>query len=225
MGVARARIRRFFPSNRIPLWVKLLYTLWVALLVPEHWRSTPVSLLWFCNVALLTTLVALWLENSLLASMQAVAIIYWMLLWVLDFLIHLVTGLKTIGLPLGMSNYMFDATLSVFSRGLSLYHAWLPFLLLWLLRRLGYDRRALLAQTFFAWVILFLSYALTKDAQGPAGNVNQVYGLSETEPQTWIAPRLWLALVMVVWPAFVYVPSHFLFRRIFNPRQTELSNV
>ena len=33
---------------------------------------------------------------SLLASMQAVAIVYWMLLWVLDFLIHL--GIKTVSL-------------------------------------------------------------------------------------------------------------------------------
>ena len=123
MAGAHERFCRFFTSGRIPLWVKLLYTLWVAMLLPEHWQSSPVSFLWFCNVALLTTLAALWLENSLLASMQAVAIVWWMLLWVLDFLIHVVTGIKTIGLPLGMSNYMFDEKLSTFSRFLSLYHA------------------------------------------------------------------------------------------------------
>jgi hypothetical protein len=203
--------------SKIPLWVKLLYTIWVAALVADHWRSSPLTLLWFCNLALLTTLAALWLENSLLASMQAVAIVYWMFLWNLDFLIHIVAGIRTVGVPLGMSNYMFDEKLSGFSRGLSLYHAWLPFFLLWVLVRIGYDRRARLAQTIFAWAVLFVSFALTKDPRGPAGNVNQVYGLSETGPQTWIAPWLWLTLVMVAWPASVYVPSHLLFSRIFRP--------
>ena len=216
MGDARERFRKFLPGRRIPLWLKILYTLWVALLVLDHWQSTPLSFLWFCNLALLTTLAALWLENSLLASMQAVAVIWWMFLWVLDFLVHLVTGIN-IGFPLGMANYMFDGSLSISSRCLSLYHAWLPFLLLWLLRRLGYDRRALLVQTCLAWVVFVLSYALTDGPKGPAWNLNLVYGLSEREAQTWIAPWLWLVLVMVAWPALVYVPSHFIFRWIFNP--------
>jgi len=47
----------------------------------------------------------------------------------------------------GVSNYMFDPKFSHFSRGLSLYHGWLPFVLLRALSRLGYDRRALLLQT------------------------------------------------------------------------------
>jgi len=217
MSDARERFRRFFPGQKIPLWIKILYTIWVALLVPDHWQATPLTFLWFCNVALLATLAALWLENSLLASMQAVAIVWWQLLWVLDLLIHLVTGLKTIGFPLGMANYMFDSKLSIFSRALSLYHAWLPFLLLWLLRRLGYDRRALIAQTIAAWVVFFLSYVLTQDPHGPARNLNLVYGWSETQAQTWMAPWAWLALVMIAWPASVYVPSHLVFCRIFSP--------
>ncbi len=41
------------------------------------------------------------------------------------------------------SRNMFDRQLAVFTRGLSLFHGWLPFLLVWLLVRLGYDKRAL----------------------------------------------------------------------------------
>ena len=76
----------------------------------------------------------------MLASMQAVEIVWWQSLWLLDFLLHLVTDTKTIGPPLGMSNYMFEAKFLFFSRVLSLYHGWLPFVLLWLVWRLGYDR-------------------------------------------------------------------------------------
>jgi len=114
-----------------------------------------------------------------------------------------------------MSNYMFDEKFSRVSRGLSLYHGWLPFVLLWALSRLGYDHRALLLQTLVAWTVFLLSAIVTTDITGPAGNLNMIYGLSETKPQTWMTPSLWLALVMVLWPATAYVPCHFIFRRAF----------
>ena len=193
------------------MWLKLLCSVWVALLLPTYWQSTPLGLLWSCNVALLVTCAGLWLESSLLVSIAALGIVWWQLLWVLDFLIHLGTGIST----LGMSNYMFDQKFSRFSLGLSLYHGWLPFVLLWALSRLRYDHRALLLQTLVAWAVFLLSAIVTTDLTGPAGNLNMIYGLSETMPQTWMAPRLWLVLVMVLWPASVYVPCHFIFRRVF----------
>ena len=42
-----------------------------------------------------------------------------------------------------MTDYMFAADHSLFLRGLSLFHGWLPFLLVYLVWKLGYDRRAL----------------------------------------------------------------------------------
>jgi hypothetical protein len=116
-----------------------------------------------------------------------------------------------------MANYMFDPLLSPFSRGLSLYHGWLPFLLLWGIRRLGYDRRAVWVQILFAWLLLILSYGLTPGFGGPAGNLNMVRGLSPTEPQHWMAPGLWLALVMVFCPVCWYLPTHLILRRLFPP--------
>jgi hypothetical protein len=190
----------------------VLYTLFVAVLVPIYWRSTPLVFLWLCNVAVLGTLFALWLENSLLASMQALSMFWIQLLWQFDLLIHLTTGSKTM-----MTNYMFDPKFTLLGRVLSMQHAWLIYLLLWLLWRLGYDRRALLVQTLCAWVLLLLSYTLTKDIHGPAWNLNGVYGLAEGKPQTWMAPWLWLAVVMVYFPVCLYAPIHFfLFRRVFR---------
>ena len=61
--------------RRIAIWVKALYTLFMAVLVPFYFvQYGPLNFLWFCDVALLVTLAALWLESPLLASMQAVAI-------------------------------------------------------------------------------------------------------------------------------------------------------
>ena len=61
--------------RRIPLWLKALYTAFVAAIVPVYarqygWRN----FLWFSDIALLLTTPALWLERPLLASMQAVSV-------------------------------------------------------------------------------------------------------------------------------------------------------
>jgi hypothetical protein len=106
--------------RRIPLWISLAVTFWVALLIPDYWRTTPLSFLWLCDTALLITTLGLWLESSLLLSVAAVGSLWWMLLWVIDFLIHLLGGIKTTPFPLGMANYMFEARFSMFSRVLSL---------------------------------------------------------------------------------------------------------
>ncbi len=62
--------------KRIPLLVKILFTLFVAVLVPYYWAFYgPANFLWFCDIALLATVAALWLENRFLASMQLVAVL------------------------------------------------------------------------------------------------------------------------------------------------------
>ena len=57
-----------FSAGQIPLTVKILYTLFVCILVPTYWRRYGLAnFLWFSDLALLLTMVALWLENRLLA--------------------------------------------------------------------------------------------------------------------------------------------------------------
>src|SRR5436189_5590297 len=104
--------------HRIPLAPKLAYTAFVAVLVPYYWVTyTPWNFLYFCDVALLMTLVALWREDPLLASIPAVGITLPQLFWVLDFL----TG----GRVIGLAAYMFDPKYPPFGRPLSLFHGWL----------------------------------------------------------------------------------------------------
>ena len=192
----------------ISLRFKIAYTLFVCLLVPIYWRQYgPANFLWFSDIALLVLVPALWLENALLVSMMAVAIIFFEAIWNIDFFTRLATGKSLIGL----SAYMFDPKIPLFIRLLSLFHIALPLLLLWTLHRLGYDRRAFVAQTILAVVVLPLSYLVSN----PRENVNWVYGFGE-HPQSTLPAGVFLLLVMVIYPIVVYLPTHLLFAKMFH---------
>ncbi|HJS23576.1 MAG TPA: hypothetical protein VJ751_04335 [Pyrinomonadaceae bacterium] len=190
------------------MWLKIAYTLFICVLIPVYWKQYgPGNFLWFSDIALFVTAVALWLESSLLASMMALSVVVLESIWIVDFLIGLIFGSPVIGL----SAYMFDSKIPLSIRALSLFHIVLPILLLWLLYRLGYDRRALLAQTVLAWIVLPLSYFLAK----PSDNVNWVYGLGGGT-QKWMPAPVYLVLLMIAFPIVVYLPTHFLLKKLFN---------
>jgi hypothetical protein len=198
------------PST-IPRAVKLAYTLFVAVLVFNYWRAySPWTFLYFCDVALLLTVPALWLESPLLISLPAVGLVLPQLLWVVDFL----TG----GRLTGMTSYMFDATLPLLVRVLSTFHGWLPFLLVWGVWRLGYDHRALAGWTMISTAVLLISYFIAPAPPAPADhpnqavNINYVHGLSYEKPQTWMPPMVWLTSMVVGFPLVFYVPAHFMLR-------------
>ena len=192
----------------MPLWLKISYTLFIFVLVPIYWKQYgPGNFLWFSDIALFVTAASLWLESSLLASMMALSIVVLESIWIIDFLIGLIGGSSVIGL----SAYMFDSKIPLSIRALSLFHIVLPLLLLWLLYRLGYDRRALLAQTLLAWIVLPVSYFLTKRTD----NVNWVYGLGGGT-QKWMPAPLYLVLLMIAFPLVLYLPTHLLLKRLFN---------
>lgn len=192
--------------RRIPLSVKIAYSAFMAVLVPVYWVNYgPTNFLYFCDAALLVTLVALWTENSYLASMQALAITIPQAVWVVDFLSYAIVRRHVFDL----TGYMFDGERPLFLRALSFFHFWLPFLLLWIVRRLGYDRRAWIGQALFGMVILLASYVLAPLPIDPrVGNVNKIHGPSETVPQTWMDPRRWVALLVVGTVAVIYLPTH-----------------
>jgi hypothetical protein len=192
----------------IPLPLKIGYTLFLCVLVPVY-RVTwgPKNFLWFSDIALLTTAVALWLESSLLASMMTLAIALPELAWNVDFFGRLLTGRQL----LRLSGYMFDRGKPRFLRALSLFHVVLPVVLLWMVFRLGYDDRALLFQTIVALIVLPVTWWITD----PADNVNWVYGPG-SRPQTRMRPVAYLALTMILFPLVFYLPTHFLLRKLFG---------
>ncbi|HEY3131743.1 MAG TPA: membrane-associated protein [Acidobacteriota bacterium] len=191
-----------FSGREISLLLKTLYTLFVCALIPIYWRYYgPANFLWFSDLALLLTVAALWLESPLLASMQVVSVLLLELLWIVDFVTRLASGVELTGL----ADYMFKADKPLFVRALSLFHLVLPFLLLWLVCRLGYDRRAWVAQSIMAWLVLLVCYFFTE----PSENVNWVFGPGN-RPQLWIAPELYLVLLLLFFPLCIYLPTHLL---------------
>jgi len=127
------------------------------------------------------------------------------LYWNAAYLLQLTTGLR-LG---GVVDYMFDPTLALGLRALSLFHVPLPFILIWLFSRWGYDRRALKFQTAFLVPIVILPYFLSD----PDENINWVHS-PHVLGWDWMPGPAWIALYLVLVPTLVYWPLHKLFRRI-----------
>jgi hypothetical protein len=192
---------------QIPLWIKLGYTVFVAVLVPVYLKHYgPANFLWFSDVALLATSLGLWAESPLILSTMTVAVALPEILWNVDFFARLFTGRA----PVGMAAYMFDRRLPGYLRGLSLFHVALPILLLWSVARLGYDPRALTVQTVSGTLLMILSYTLTD----PSENINWVFGPG-SKPQRRLPPRVYVTMVIVSFPVLVYWPTHLLLTRLF----------
>lgn len=192
----------------IPLWIKLAYTLFVAVTVAVYAvKWGPGNFLWFSDIALIGTVPALWLESGLLAGMMTIAILLPEILWNLSFFVQLATRRRVSGL----TDYMFDRSKPLYLRAVSLFHVFLPVLLVWMISRLGYERRALVAQTILAWVVLPLSYWLTK----PEENVNWVRGFNNGL-QKRVHPTVYLGLLMIGFPVLLYLPTHFLLVTLFK---------
>ena len=205
----------------IPLAAKVAVTGFLAVLVPIYWHAYgPTNFLWFCDAALIITVAGMWWESPLLISMCAVGILLPQCLWLADF------GTQLLGFRLlGLTSYMFDSHLPLFTRGLSLFHGWLPFLLVWLLCRVGYDRRALIAWSALAAGLIFICYFFTPPAGAHLAdpnipiNLNYVYGFNDQEPQHWINQNLYVLL----WPGglwlVAFLPTHLALRKIFGTSQ------
>jgi hypothetical protein len=150
--------------------------------------------------------------------MCAVGILLPQCLWLADF------GSNCLGFHfLNLTSYMFDHQLPLFTRGLSLFHGWLPLLLVWLLVRLGYDQRALFAWTSVAAGLLLVCYFFTPPAGAHLAdpnipvNINYVYGFNDQRPQTWANQNLYVLLWLGVLGLVAFLPTHLALRRIFTP--------
>jgi hypothetical protein len=184
---------------RIPLWIKLLWTVWVLIWAPVYWRQYGLqNFLFFCDIGNILIAVGLWLESPLIFSWQATGLLLFQTLFTIDLAGAAVTGRHLIG----GTEYMFDPHIPLSIRMLSLFHVITPPLLLWAIWRLGYDRRGWIYQTLTAWIVLPINYYWR-----PQYDVNWARGPFFHE-QHAMPGTLYLLLCLIAAPAVVYYPTH-----------------
>src|SRR6185436_7659075 len=142
-------------------------------------ENGPSNFLWICDFANFATLWALWSESPLVASSQLVGVLFIQLLWAFDYFGRLLTGTH----PIGGTEYMFDLAKPEWLRALSLFHLWMVPFLVWVVRRIGYDRRGWKLQGAIALVLFPLGQQLGTKEQ----NLNWMWAPFGVE-QTLLPP-------------------------------------
>jgi hypothetical protein len=184
---------------RVPLWLKIAWTLWLFVWAPIYWhRYGPQNFLFFCDIGNVLIGVGLWLESALIFSWVACGLLLFQTLFTLDLVGTLITRHHLIG----GTEYMFDPHLPLWIRSLSLFHVVTPFLLLWAIRTLGYDRRGWKFQTLMTWVVVPINYFWR-----PELDVNWARGLFFHEQHT-LPGSIYLLGYLVLVPLCIYRPTH-----------------
>lgn len=184
-------------SSRIPLWLKLAWTAWILVWAPLYWKYYGAqNFLYFCDLGNLLIALGLWMESRLIVSWQAVGLLVFQSLYALDLIAAFFFGKHMIG----GTEYMFDPKFPLPVRVLGLYHFVIPVLLLWAVRRLGYDQNALKYQIFTTCIVVPINYFWR-----PEYNVNFARGIGHE--QHLMPGWLYLLGYLVVMPVVVYWPT------------------
>jgi hypothetical protein len=190
-----------FPVLR---WFSLL---WMIVWLPAYLRVWGwANLLHLCDVAVILTFVGIWWANPLLLSSQAVNALAAGFFWILDIAWRWTTGRFLVG----GTDYMWDARYPLWVRLLSTFHVGLPVVLLWTLRKVGYDRRAFGLQSVIAIVLLMVSRFLSAEL-----NMNYAYR-DPVFHRAWGPAPAHLLMIFVSLVALIYWPTHVLLRWAFR---------
>lgn len=197
-------------TSGIPLSLKLGFTAWMMFWVPVVLTNQgPQNFFWLCNLAQFITLYAIWTENRLLIASQVGVVTVVGIGWTLD----VAAGVALGDSPTGLTAYMFSDRLPLIARLSSLYHIFLPILLIVLVWRLGYDRRGPWLQCVIGGGAIIGGWLFTE----PERNVNWMFYAFGSE-QTWMPEPLWALVLMVAYPVLFYFPGHWLMLRLMSHR-------
>lgn len=204
-----APTRQTFESGpRLPLWLKLAWTAWIVVWMPLYWKQYGgQNFLFFCDLGNLLITLGLWLESRFIFSWQAVGLLVFQTLYVIDLTGAVLSGRHAFG----GTEYMFDPHISLIIRLMGLYHCVVPPLLLWAVRRLGYDEKAWKWQAVLTAIVVPINYFWR-----PANNVNFARGIGHE--QHTLPPWLYLTAYVVVVPVVIYWPTHLGLRRWYGKR-------
>jgi hypothetical protein len=185
-------------ANAFPIlrWVALS---WLVVWLPSYvWAWGWANLLHLCDIAVILGCVGIWWGSSLLISSQAVGSLAAGILWALDVGWRLTTGRFLVG----GTDYMWDGRYPLWVRLLSGFHIGLPLALLWAMRKVGYDRRALALQAAIAAALFVAARFLPSDL-----NVNYAF----RDPlfhRAWGPAPVHLAVIFFFAVVFLYWPTH-----------------
>jgi hypothetical protein len=200
---------------RVPLWLKVTWTVWVIAWAPLYWNYYGAqNFLYFCDLGNLLIAAGLWLESPLIFSWQATGLFLFQTLYSIDLAGALLSRQHLIG----GTEYMFDARIPLLVRLLSLFHVVMPAVLLWAMWRLGYDNRGWKYQTLTAWLVVPINYVWR-----PQYDVNWARGPFFRE-QHVVPGFIYLMAYLVVVPLVIYWPTHLVLQRWFGRNSTASSS-
>jgi hypothetical protein len=185
---------------------------WFALLWLVVWLPVNVytwgwqNMMHFCDIGAIIACIGVWKEDSLFVSSQAVGCLLVGVLWSLDIAWRLAVGRHL----LGGTEYMWDSNYALWIRLMSTFHIWLPLLLLWAMRRIGYDRGALAFQSAIAAVLLVFSRYLS-----PALNMNYAFR-DPLMHRAWGPAPVHLAVILMGTVVLLYWPTDLLLRWMYR---------
>jgi hypothetical protein len=198
----------FDPTFKFPAWVRYASLLWFAVWFPAYWYAWGApNFLHVCDIAVILTCAGFWWSNSLLLSSQAVSSILADVLWDLDASWHLLWGHSLFG----GTEYMWDPHYPLWIRLLSLFHVVWPILLLWSLKRAGYDRRGLALQSAIAAAAMMASRFAN-----PTENINYAFR-DPLAHRAWGPAPLHLALMWIGLVILIYLPTHIVLAKLLPP--------
>jgi hypothetical protein len=183
-----------FPFLR---WVALA---WLIVWIPAYWRAWGwLNFLHLCDIAVILSCLGILFGNRLLISSQMLATAVPGVIWCLDagwrvFFHHNL---------IGGTEYLWDATVPMWVRMLSLFHIALPILLVALCARVGYDRRALILQSGITFVLLVISRWM-----GAAANLNYIFIDPIFHRALGPAP-IHFTIILAGTVVLFYLPAHF----------------
>lgn len=192
-------------SFSIARWAALL---WVLTWFPFYtWAWGWRNMLHVCDVSVVVACLGLWFRQPLLVSSQALLAPLVGILWGLDVVWRLAVGHHLVG----GTEYMWDTNYALWIRLLSCFHLVLPFVLLWAVGILGYDRHAPAFQTAIMAALLIFSRFLS-----PQLNMNYAF----QDPllhRAWGPAPFHLAIILAGAVAIFFWPTHLVLVRAFPP--------
>jgi hypothetical protein len=181
------------------MWINIFLIFFLATQIIVYSSYSIESYLWLCKINLFLTIFGILFKNKLLISMAFVGGLARFSIWNLSFIINLFTNYNLFN----VTAYIFSLGTSLTIKIISLYHIFLPIILIFFLKKIGYDSRAFIFSTILYWFVIIITYFFTIKSN----NINFVFCAST---YNWsISDQQWVIFLLIFEPILFILPVHF----------------